>query len=92
MKVSLNKKGSYVIEAAVVLPVIMLSVITAILIIMFFYTQMTEQCRLHEFLRAESGKVTEKTKCLSDRTYDTSDITIHIISTQKKPRHFVEAL
>ena len=65
MKMSLNKKGSYVIEAAVVLPVIMLSVITAILIIMFFYTQMTEQCRLHEVLRAEAGRMTDKTICLS---------------------------
>ena len=60
MKMSLDKKGSYVIEAAVVLPVIMLSVITAILIIMFFYTQMTEQCRLHEALRAEARTMTDK--------------------------------
>ena len=77
MKMSLDKKGSYVIEAAVVLPVIMLSVITAILIIMFFYTQMTEQCRLHEVLRAEAGRMTDKTICLSKIAYDTSDVALY---------------
>lgn len=57
---SFNKKGSYIMEAAIVLPVIMLTVITAVLIIMFFYMQMTEQCRLHESVRAEAEKVTDK--------------------------------
>ena len=60
MKVK-SKKGSYIMEAAIVLPMIILATITAILIIMFFYSQMTEQCRLHTALRAEAGQLTGKT-------------------------------
>ena len=56
----ISKKGSYILEAAIVLPVIMLTVITSVLIIMFFYTQMTEQCRLHEELRKEAETATGK--------------------------------
>lgn len=48
-------------EAAIVLPMIILATITAILIIMFFYSQMTEQCRLHTALRMEAGRLSEKT-------------------------------
>lgn len=73
-----NKKGSYILEAAIVLPVIMLSVITAILIIMFFYTQMTEQCRLHKALREEAGKVTDKTIYMSDVYTKTTDADIYV--------------
>ena len=63
----LNKRGSYILEAAIVLPMIMLTVITAVLIIMFFYTQMTEQCNLHEELRKEASLVKDKT---TDKIYD----------------------
>lgn len=56
-----SKKGSYIMEAAVVLPVIILVTITSVLIIMFFYSQMTERCRLHTTLRAEAGQLTERT-------------------------------
>lgn len=48
-------------EAAVVLPMIILVTITAVLIIMFFYSQMTERCQLHTALRMEAGRMTEKT-------------------------------
>ncbi len=78
VRLFLNKKGSYIIEAAIVLPVIMLTVITSVLIIMFFYTQMTEQCRLHEVLRAEAGRVTDKTIYLSGEMQDIEDTSIHI--------------
>jgi len=44
-----------------VLPMIILATITAVLIIMFFYSQMTEQCLLHTALRAEAGRLTGKT-------------------------------
>lgn len=74
----LNKKGSYIIEAAIVLPTIMITVITSVLIIMFFYTQMTEQCRLHEVLRAEAGRATDKTIYLSGGSQDIEDVAIHI--------------
>lgn len=50
-----NKRGSYILEAAVVLPVIILTTITTMLIIMFFYNQMTVRCMLHMALRSEAG-------------------------------------
>ena len=50
-----EKRGSYIIEAAVVLPVIIFVTITAILIIMFFYNQMTVRSHLHMVLRNEAG-------------------------------------
>ena len=39
-----SRRGSYIMEAAVVMPFIIVSVITAVLAVMFFYSQMTEQC------------------------------------------------
>ena len=48
-------------EASIVLPVIIFTVITAVLIIMFFYSQMTERSRLHTALRSEAGLMTEQT-------------------------------
>ena len=59
-----NKKGSYIMEAAVVLPVIMLTVITCVLIIMYFYSSMSEQCSLHTELRKEAGLLTGNTEYL----------------------------
>lgn len=57
----MNKKGSYIMEAAVVLPIIILTTITSILIIMFFFSQMTERCRLHMALREEAGIMSGQT-------------------------------
>jgi len=48
-------------EASLVLPIIILTVITAVLIIMFFYSQMTERSRLHTALRSEAGLMSEQT-------------------------------
>ena len=50
-----SRRGSYILEAAIVMPVIMLSVITAVLIIMFFYRQMSEQCMMHRTLIDEAS-------------------------------------
>lgn len=61
-----NKKGSYIMEAAIVLPVIIITMITCILIVMFFYSQISERCRLHIELRKEAGIMTEKTEYLYD--------------------------
>ena len=47
-------------EAAIVLPIIILVTITSILIIMFFFYQMTERCRLHVALRYEAGMLMEE--------------------------------
>jgi len=48
-------------EAAIVLPVVIIAVITSVLVIMFFYTQMSERSRLHTVLRSEAGIMTEYT-------------------------------
>ncbi len=48
-------------EAAIVLPIIIIAVITVVLIIMFFYCQMSERSRLHIALRNEAGIMTEHT-------------------------------
>lgn len=77
-EMTINKKGSYILEAAIVLPVIMLTVITSVFIIMFFYTQTTEQCSLHKALRAEAGRTTNKTIYLSSEFNGSTDAEIHI--------------
>lgn len=56
-----SKKGTYIAEAAVVLPMIILVVITVVLIIMFFYTQVKERCEMHINLRSTAGALIEKT-------------------------------
>ena len=60
-------------EAAVVLPVIMLTVITCVLIIMFFYSSMSEQCSLHTELRKEAGLLTGNTEYLYNIRESQSD-------------------
>ena len=57
-------------EAAVVMPFIIISVITAVLAVMFFYSQMTEQCSMHMALGAEAGRVTGKTEMLHSVSSD----------------------
>lgn len=61
VKISNNKRGSYIVEAAIVLPMVILSVITVVLIVMFFYSQVTEQSRMHIALRGEAGAATGRT-------------------------------
>ena len=58
---AVSKKGSYIMEASIVLPVLIFAVITVVLIIMFFYSQMTEQSRMHIAMRHEAGLATGKT-------------------------------
>lgn len=59
----MNRRGSYIAEAALVLPVIVLVTITVILIVLFFYEESVMQSRLHMALRAEAGAVAERTVC-----------------------------
>ena len=54
-----NKRGSYIMEASLVLPVLIFAVITVVLIIMFFYSQMTQRSQMHIALRQEAGRQTE---------------------------------
>ena len=53
----MNKRGSYIAEAAIVLPFIILAVITCVLIVMDFYEGVSQQCEEHRVERA--GEVTE---------------------------------
>ena len=55
-----SRKGNYIVEAAVVLPVVVLAVLTVMLMIMFFYHQMQQRCEMHIALRAQAGMITEK--------------------------------
>lgn len=64
-------------EAAIVLPIIILAVITSVLIIMLFYMQMTEQCRLHRALRAEAGNMTSQTMYLSEVSTVKTEVDIY---------------
>lgn len=61
-----SRKGSYIMEAAIVLPVIIFAVITVVLIIMFFYSNVTEQSMLHMALRKEAGLSVEKSLPVND--------------------------
>ena len=54
-----NKRGSYIMEASLVLPVLIFAVITVVLIIMFFYSQMTQRSQMHIARRQEAGRQTE---------------------------------
>lgn len=56
-----SRKGSYIVEAAIVLPMVILAVITLVLIIMFFYSQVTERSAMHIALRHGAGEAAGKT-------------------------------
>lgn len=56
-----SKKGSYIMEASIVLPMIVFATITAVLVIMFFYSQMTQRSIMHMALRQEAGAVAGNT-------------------------------
>ena len=49
-----NRRGSYIAEAAIVLPFIILSVITCMLIAMQFYDSVSQQCEKHRTERVET--------------------------------------
>lgn len=49
------------VEASLVLPLVILSVITCLLVSMFFYETTMRQCQLHMGLRWEAGQITGHT-------------------------------
>ncbi len=61
-----SRRGSYIAEAAVVLPFVIMAVITTVLIIMFFYESSLSECRMHMALRCEAGQISEKCTTYSD--------------------------
>lgn len=67
-----SKSGTYLIEAAVVLPIVIITVITVMLIVMYFYDCSVSQSDLHKALRYEAGTVSDKTVYYLDAAYDRS--------------------
>ncbi len=62
-----SRRGSYIAEAALVLPISMLAIITIVLVLLFFYQQSVETSRLHQAIRCKAGEVTERTIYYSDK-------------------------
>lgn len=62
----MGRRGSYIAEAAVVLPFVILAIITAVLIILFFYSSSVSESRMHMALRCEAGQLTGKAAAFAD--------------------------
>ena len=58
------------VEAAVVLPLLVLSVLTCLLISMFFYDTTVKQCQMHLALREQAGELTGLTHTLQTAPRD----------------------
>ena len=71
-----SRRGTAMIEASLVLPLIVLSVLTCILIVMFFYDTTISQCHLHKALRCEAGSVTGHTSYLDPPVMDDRQLTV----------------
>lgn len=57
-------------------PLLILSILTCVLISMFFYETTIKQCQLHEALRCEAGEVTELTRTMRPPDYNRDDLTV----------------
>lgn len=66
----MNRRGSYIVEAAIVLPIVILVTITIISVILFFYEQSVSCSRLHMVLRAEAASESGRTLYMGDVPYD----------------------
>ena len=60
------RRGSYIAEAAVVLPFVILAILTTVLIIMYFYDSSVSESRMHMALRCEAGQVSGKSTAYSE--------------------------
>lgn len=56
-----EKKGTTIVEAAVVFPLVILTVITCVLVCMFFYSQTISQSALHIEMRNYAGQISGHT-------------------------------
>lgn len=54
-----NKKGAAIVESVMVFPLVIVSVITLIFMMVYFYAQLNERVDMHIALRAESGRLCE---------------------------------
>ena len=77
-----SKRGTYLIEAAVVLPIVILTVITVVLIVMYFYDCSVQQSNLHRALRYEASSVSGKTVYYFD-AHEHSDAGIYFTHERK---------
>ena len=70
-----NKKGTAMVEAALVFPIVILSVCGVIYMLIFFYETAETRAAMHTVLKAESGKTTHTavsyTHLLPHNTYYT---------------------
>ena len=63
------------VEASMVLPLLILSVLTCVLISMFFYDTTVQQCLLHRDLRCTAGELTGHTRYTSRPEGEDRDLT-----------------
>ena len=61
-----RRRGSYIAEAAVVLPFVILAVLTTVLIILYFYDSSVSESRMHMALRCEAGQASGKSTAYSE--------------------------
>lgn len=54
-----NKKGAAIVESVMVFPLVIISVITLIFMMIYFYAQLNERVDMHIALRAEGGMICE---------------------------------
>lgn len=55
----MNRRGGMIVEAAIVFPVIILTVIALLYMLIYFYNQTSEQVDMHRMLRSECGAICE---------------------------------
>ena len=53
----MNRKGSAMVEAAMVFPVMILTILAVLWMLVYFYQQIDTKVNLHMMLRAESGSI-----------------------------------
>ena len=68
----MNKKGSAIVESAMVFPMVVLSLVGLIYLMIYFYGQLEMRVEMHETLRAESGEICDNFK--SYQYDDSSDV------------------
>lgn len=55
----MNKKGSAVVEAAVVFPLVIMTVVAVIFMLTFMFNEVAAQARMHVAVNAKAGRETE---------------------------------
>ncbi len=71
-----SRRGSAMAEAAMVLPLLILSVLTCLLVSMFFYDTTIRQCQQHQQLRSASDDLTGCTSRPGLSPREGADITV----------------